>query len=74
MYFIFMHLKHNSIDLTSLPRLSVAQKWLGNPDPQLVGMRRIHLKGALKTPYGQVFFKKGVRYASFKAKISQCIL
>lgn len=74
MYFIFMHLKHNSIDLTSLPRLSVAQKWLGNPDPQLVGTRRIHLIGALKMPYGQVFFKKGVRYASFKAKISQCIL
>lgn len=73
MYFIFTHLKHNSIDLTSLPTISVAQKWLGNPGPQLVGTRRVHLKGALKTPYGQVFFKKGVRYTSFKAKNSQHI-
>lgn len=35
-------------------------KWLGNPGPQLMGTRKVHLKGALKAPYGQVLFKKGV--------------
>lgn len=48
MYFMFMHLKHNSekrsTDLSSLPIRSEALKWWRNPDPQLGGTQKMHFE------------------------------